>query len=242
MRPLTDTAAVGLPLAASLALVLGQALRASRRRESLNRALHELRRPLQALTLAPAPLPAPYAGGTGSLGLALTALARLDREINGGRCRPEAHLILPRQLITESVERWRSRALLCGGSLRLRWDAGRAAVIADPSAFAQALDNLIVNGLEHGGPDLTVQATARSARLRIAVADSGRASRPPERLETPRETVARLTGRSRRGHGLAVVRRFAAEHDGRFVFERGERGSVAILELPVAASGRFKAA
>jgi signal transduction histidine kinase len=242
MRPLTETAAAGLPLAASLAMVIGQALRTSRRREALNRALHELRRPLQALCLSPPSPAAPAGGGSGTLDLAIAALARLDREINGGPGLPQRRLVIPRQLLTESVERWRSRASLAGGSLRLRWEAGRSAVIADPAAFAQALDNLIVNGLEHGGPDMTVQATSRSARLRIAVADSGRAARPPERLETPRETIARLTGRRRRGHGLDIVRRFAAEHDGRFVLEQGERGSVAILELPVAASGRLHAA
>ncbi len=239
MRPLTESAAAGLPLAASLALVLGQAVRTSRRREALNRALHELRRPLQALVLAPS-IPAP--AGTGALDLAVAALARLDREINGGRVPPEPRLVSARGVIAESVGRWRSRATLGGGSLRLRWDAGDAAVIADRVAFAQVLDNLLVNGLEHGGPDLSVHAATRSGRLRIAVADSGRAARPPERRETPRETITRLTGRRRRGHGLDVVRRFAAEYDGRFVLERSDRGSVAILELPIAASGLSQAA
>ena len=40
---------------------------------------------------------------------------------------------------------------LGGGSLELRWRAGEAAVIGDGAALEQALDNLIVNAIEHGG-------------------------------------------------------------------------------------------
>ncbi len=67
----------------------------------------------------------------------------------------------------------------------------------------------------------------------MTVADSGRASRPDSRRETPAELVARLSGRRRRGHGLAVVRRAAAAHGGRFALRRSERGSLAVLELPL---------
>ena len=45
--------AAGLPFAASIAMTTGiGALREGRRRTSLNEAIHELRRPLQALALA----------------------------------------------------------------------------------------------------------------------------------------------------------------------------------------------
>ncbi|MFN8161500.1 MAG: hypothetical protein U0R52_10725 [Solirubrobacterales bacterium] len=43
-----------------------------------------------------------------------------------------------------------------------------------------------------------------------------------------------------RGHGLAVVRRVAAAHGGRFALDRGAIRSVAVLELPLA--GRDRAA
>ena len=49
--------------------------------------------------------------------------------------------------------------------------------------------------------------------------------------------IARLSGRQRHGHGLAVVRQVAAAHGGRFVLRRSEQGSLAVLELPLAADG-----
>ncbi len=78
--------AAGWPLAASMAVVLtAQGLRAGRRRSALNEALHELRRPLQAVALAVSgPRVAGPAGVEGAVRLAAAALERLDREINGG--------------------------------------------------------------------------------------------------------------------------------------------------------------
>ena len=107
----------------------------------------------------------------------------------------------------------------------------------DRAELSQALDNLIVNAIEHGGPLITVDAVTRGESLRIAVADNGRASRPPSRADSPAEVIARLSGRRRRGHGLNVVRRVAAAHGGRFALERSERGSMAVLELPISAAG-----
>ena len=70
--------------------------------------------------------------------------------------------------------------------------------------------------------------------MRIVVADSGRAARPDARRDTPADVIARLSGRRRHGHGLAVVRQVAAAHRGRFALRRSERGSLALLELPLA--------
>src|SRR3954469_19252717 len=76
--------AAGLPVAASFALAGGiTSLREGRRRTLLNEALHELRRPLQILSLA-LPDSSPRAAHVeSSLELATVALERLDREING---------------------------------------------------------------------------------------------------------------------------------------------------------------
>ncbi len=80
--------------------------------------------------------------------------------------------------------RWRARASarrrLAGAAL-----AGREALVlgATACALAQALDNLIVNAIEHGGPAIVVEARLRGDRLRVAVADSGRASRPSSRRD-----------------------------------------------------------
>ncbi len=46
-----------------------------------------------------------------------------------------------------------------------------------------------------------------------------------------------VTGKRRRGHGLAVVRRTAAVHRGRFALRQGHGGSAAILDLPLHREG-----
>jgi signal transduction histidine kinase len=234
MIELAETVA-GWPLAATMATALAaQGLRAGRRRVALNEALHELRRPLQAIALAGA------GRGAGSppvlessVQLAAAALERLDREVNGGSLQRPAEAVEVRPLLEAAVRRWRARASLGGGSLRLRWRAGRAVVIGDRVELAQALDNLIVNAIEHGGPEISVDARPYKGCVRIVIADSGRASRPAGRGDTPADVIARLSGRRRRGHGLAVVRQVAAAHEGRFALRRSERGSLALLELPL---------
>jgi signal transduction histidine kinase len=100
----------------------------------------------------------------------------------------------------------------------------------------QAIDNLIVNAIEHGGPSILVEAEAEAPHLRISVADSGGASRPAARRGSPAVVLAGLAGRRRRGHGLSVVRRVAAAHGGRFTLQRSARGSVAVFELPLPAA------
>ncbi|HEX5928699.1 MAG TPA: HAMP domain-containing sensor histidine kinase [Solirubrobacterales bacterium] len=220
----------GVSLAAALA---AQAVQAGRRRSVLNEAVHELRRPLQALALVPAAGSGGETAIAGSVQMAATALERLEREINGEPTVPSRAPIAARPLLAAAVGRWRARAALAGGSLSLRWQAGEATVEGDRCELAQAVDNLVVNAIEHGGPEIAVAADVHRGRLRIAVTDSGRASRPAARRESPAESIARLLGRSRRGHGLRVVRRAAAAHGGDFHLRRSERGTVAVLELPL---------
>ena len=242
MRSLAHTAAAGWPLSAVLALALvGQQVRAGRRRTALNRALHELRRPLQALALALSTPSAPRLAA-GSLELALAALDRLDAELNGGGEPTESAPARCRDLLEAAVSRWRSRVAMTEGSIVLRWRAPEGAMVAAPAAVAQAVDNLVVNAIEHGGPRVVIEATLRRGKIRIRVADSGRSSRREGRGETPHEAIARLTGRRRRGHGLAVVRRLASLQGGRFALQRSESGSVAILELPLAPGAGVRAA
>jgi signal transduction histidine kinase len=224
----------GWPLAATMAAVLAaQGLRAGRRRSALNEALHELRRPLQAIALAGGPTTGSPLPWESSVSLAAAALERLDREVNGSALQRPPEAVELRPLLEAAVRRWRARASLGGGALTLRWRAGRAVVLGDRVELAQALDNLIVNALEHGGPEVSVDVRPFKGRVRIVVADSGSASRSAARRDTPREVISRLSGRRRRGHGLAVVRQVAAAHDGRFALRRSERGSLAMLELPL---------
>ncbi len=228
----------GWPLGVSLAAAIAaQGLQAGRRRSALNEALHELRRPLQALALAPVAGADSRAAITGSVQMAATALERLEREINGD-ARAAARVPIPvRPLLAAAVGRWRARAALAGGSLSLGGKVDEAMVEGDRCELAQAIDNLIVNAIEHGGPEIRVYARERRDRLHIVVADSGRASRSPSRRESPAELIARLLGRSRRGHGLRVVRRTVAAHEGNFRLRHCERGTEAVIELPPAGRG-----
>lgn len=228
--------AAGWPFVVSMAAtVVVRGLRDGRRRTALNEALHELRRPLQVAALADVP-GAPTQRDEDPIGLAAAALERLDREINGGSYAPLPAMLDARSLVQSAVGRWQARVRLGGGSLELRWNAGPAVLCGDRLTLSQAIDNLIVNAIEHGGPTIVVSARRRDGSLRIAVVDSGRESRPPARRGSPAEVIARLRGRRRRGHGLALVRRVVAAHEGRFVFDRSDRGSTAAVELPLAES------
>ncbi|MDX6603290.1 MAG: two-component system, OmpR family, osmolarity sensor histidine kinase EnvZ [Solirubrobacterales bacterium] len=225
----------GWPLVFSMAAaVAAQSLRAGRRRIALNEALHELRRPLQAVALAAGPGIGGPGHGRDSMELAATALERLDREINGGPPTPVWGSVDGASLIQSAVARWQARVQLADGSLEMRWNAGHALLRGDRHALGQALDNLIVNAIDHGGPTIVVAGRLREGHLRIAVVDSGRATRPRSRSNSPAQVIARLSGQQRHGHGLTVVRRVAADHGGRFALRHSERGSLAVLELPLA--------
>lgn len=224
----------GWPVVLSMAAaVAAQTLRAGRRRSALNEALHELRRPLQAVALAVGPGPAGTGSDEGPIELATAALERLDREINGGPLAPALGTIDAAALASAAVARWQARVRLADGSLELRWNAGRALIRGDRGALGQALDNLIVNAIEHGGPTIVVAGRLHQGHLRIAVADSGLAARPRSRRHGPARVIVRLSGRHHHGHGLVVVRRVAADHAGRFTLRQAERGSLAVLELPL---------
>ena len=227
--------AAAWPLGVALAVAMAaRELFAGRRRAALNEAVHELRRPLQALALAGPPARQPLAAPVeGSLQLAATALERLEREINGDPAAPVRVPVDLDALLVSAVARWRSRAALGGGSLVLGPRPAGAVALGDRCRLAQAIDNLIVNAIEHGGPDVVVSAELDRDRLRIAIADRGHADPRPGRPRA-RSLPARFSGRSRRGHGLRVVRRTAAEHGGGFRLHHRERGADATLELPLA--------
>jgi signal transduction histidine kinase len=235
MTALVEAAATAWPLAATVACAITvERLRSGRRREALNRTLHELRRPLQVMALDRA-----AANGTGRradgthLDTALAALADLDAEINGEPPRRAQAPLDARKVLAEAVGRWHSPAAMLGRELELKLPMGAPTVRVRREAIASALDNLISNSLEHGGTRIRVTARSLKGRLRISVADG-----------TPGGRVACIAGPlrqrpsgvsdPRRGHGLGIVARFAAEHGGRFAFQRGDAGSIALLELPLA--------
>jgi signal transduction histidine kinase len=219
------------PVAAATAVVCGGRWRAAKRRVELNRALHELRRPLQVIALAPE---GPLRPGTGAvpgpMELALAALDDLDSAVNGTRPLSARRPVLARPLVSSALERWGGHAARSRRSLSLDWRAGPAVVMADPARIAQALDNLLANAIEHGGLRVRLEASVCPAGLRIAVV--GPAGVPARRAPDPR-----------RGHGLEVVRRIALAHGGRFQLRHDRAGSLAaVLELPLAPAALSRAA
>jgi signal transduction histidine kinase len=203
-------------------------------KRALNRALHELRRPLQALLLLedgsgrPVATP-PHATRRGLLELATTALRDLDGALNGESVSRPPRRISCRESVMASLERWRPQAARAGG-IRVYWDAGPAMVEGDACRLGQALDNLLSNALEHGGPPVVLTGARVAGRIRITIANGLRADREARRPDP------------RRGHGTEVVSRVASAHGGRFALCQTGSGCIAALELPLAEPGYARAA
>jgi signal transduction histidine kinase len=236
------------------ALMAGERWRVVRQRSALNRALHEIRRPLQALALLAPGFPAlaghgraaghdrvpglsgPVADPVGDPVLqAISAVGQLDRELNGGPAVPvRAETIACRLMADACVRRWQSRARLSGASIELAWSGHDVLVRGDGVALAAALENVIVNAIEHGGPRVTVAGHAVGRRVRIEVRDNGRDARETEHRGSPAEILARLRAGSAHGHGLAVASATVLNHGGKFETEFSDRGSRVVILLPVA--------
>lgn len=210
------------PFAALLTLAAGFALgiwlAGSVQRRRLNEATHELRRPLQALALAPA-----AEGAELWLEHAAAALAELDRRINGGVRPAHRAPTEARTLLEQARRRWSAV-----DRVRFRPVAGGESVPGDPLALAAALDNLIANALEHGDGPVEVESDGQGAGLRLLVSNRVSEART---VSGPRRPADR-----RRGHGLRVAAEIVARHGGRLEPPIAGAGPVtAALELPVAA-------
>lgn len=234
------------PALGGVGVTLAAAVREGRRRAVLNERLHELRRPLQALALT-APRAGASGAGDGSVEMVAAALAALEREINGEHGVRATTLIALRPLFEAARRRWRGQAAMFGTDLTVRWDAGEAVVEGNRLDLAAALDNLIANALEHGGGPIELAADLAGERICLAVVDSGTGAgrrvrereaalkgRGGRRRRDARGPFGRIIGRARHGHGLRLVRRTATRHGGAFALHKGERGTSAVLELPLA--------
>jgi len=228
-----------VPMAMSAAAVVaGGRMRDRRRRRALNRAIHELRRPLQVLVLASAEPDAfePVLG----------ALADLDAEINGGPPRESLEPVELRHVAESVVARWARASRSAAARPSLRWGAGRARVVGDRRQLTRALDNLVANAIEHGRGPIEMSSLVRRGRLRILVRDGG-GEKPladiaglgfPGAVAPHRLRARRRAFDPRHGHGLEIVRGVAAAHGGRFILRRSSAMTLAVLELPLAGPPR----
>jgi signal transduction histidine kinase len=227
MSDAASIAALGWTLALAAAAMLLAARRAADRRgAAIEGALHELRRPLQELALGAGPGPAANGDRPAALELAVCALGDLERAIDGETAPPRRRLVRLRPLVEGSVARWVAASGLDAASLSLDWRAGPAAVVADPRRIVQALDNLLVNAIEHGSPPVRIEVATCGRGVRVAVEDAGASARP---------FTASRNGRSGRPpRGLGIVAGIAAEHGGIFAIRDAGGATRAVLELPLA--------
>jgi hypothetical protein len=160
----------------------------------------------------------------GLLELATTALQDLDGALNGGAPPRPQRRFSCRESVMACLERWRPHAARSGG-IRVYWDAGPAPIDGDAGRLAQALDNLLANAIEHGGPPILITGARVAGRIRITIANGLRPAPVSSALDP------------RRGHGTDVVSEVASAHGGRFALCQTASGCVAALELPLAQPG-----
>ena len=169
---IAEPLALACPLAITCAsVVVADRIRERRRRELLNRALHELRRPLQALVLQARRVRRPN-------GAAAISSSRRSRRWPGSTVRSTASRRRDARR-SSTAGRWRPRRSGAGESPP-RSRAARSSSPGAPTARASnatrrrsraALDNLIANALEHGSGPIRIDGSERAGRLRLTVAD-----------------------------------------------------------------------
>jgi signal transduction histidine kinase len=221
--------AAGLPFAASLALAGGiTSVREGRRRAALNEAVHELRRPLQVLSLSlPADVPEALHVES-SLQMAAVALERLDHEINGDPPQEVETEVSIADLVKEAEQRWCRAASRSGTRLQLDRNGEELGVAGNRFDLAQALDNLLNNAIEHGGPQVRIGWRRERDWVRMFVTDTGGGL-----AASTNSSRRSRKGQGQRGHGLRVVGRIAKMHGGRFTLSRTSHGTEASLLLPL---------
>jgi signal transduction histidine kinase len=211
---------------------------ARQRRRALSPPLHELRGALAGIQLGLFALErrAPASVVTDRIDAlrmqaerAHVAVEDIDDIRLGGRSAAgRLELVETGAVVRRRVSAWSRLAETRRREVELRWPIGPAVVRADQGRLGQALDNLIVNALDHGGGTVRVTGTLTGGTVRIAVVDQGPG------IARPLSEAMRSPWHGRHGHGLAVAARVAELHGGRLVATAGRLGSRVEIELPLA--------
>ncbi|HKQ17021.1 MAG TPA: hypothetical protein VJS87_00650, partial [Solirubrobacterales bacterium] len=157
-----------LILVAAVALVeIARVLRDARRARRMNRAMHELRRPLQAIALG-LESASPDLGGAGAcLEQARAALRDLDAIVNGGAERVTVRRARIADVLEGLERRWSF------ADVAVERACPEAEIDADLTRLGAALDNLVVNALRHGSGVVTVRVLTGGGNARFEVRDRG---------------------------------------------------------------------
>lgn len=135
-----------------------------------------------------------------------------------------------RRFLADHVAALSERAAAAG--VALEQDAAELCVAFDPELIGRAVDNLLVNALQHTPPGGRVSLAAQHADgwLDIHVADTGPGVDPVQR---GRLFEPFATGRpDGTGLGLAIAREMADAHGGTLTLADGNGGALFILRLP----------
>ena len=194
----------------ALACVAALVIRDRRLRRRLRECLHELRRPAQLLALTEGE------DRGGALEQLAAGLDDLGAAVDGRPTERRRQRVVLDDLLAEASARW------AASPVRFELDAPAAELDCDRVRLGMAIDNLIANGLEHGGDVVRVDAAAAGRAVRVEVRNPGAA--PPR---------ARRRRDPRRGHGLRLVGREIEAERGSAEAPRFEAGeTVAAVELP----------
>jgi signal transduction histidine kinase len=225
----TGIAICGWLLVAALALAVTRLLR---RLELIAEATHELRGPVAAFAYAVAGLRREQGGLRRALRFEAelerirTALADLDAARDGKRATARPRTVALERVVGGAAAGWRAAVSGADRGVTVRWDAGRTSVRADRGRLSQAFGNLLANAVEHGSGPIEVHAVRKGPRaVRVEVRDGGPGTGPGR---------PRTAGRTDRGRGLGIAERAIREAGGSLELERGRRGTVAAVELPLA--------
>jgi signal transduction histidine kinase len=213
---------------AGLVAVLVLRARQARAAVRIARACHELRGPLGAARLALAAMDgeAPPAR-VAALDLELRRAGLALEDLGGSRVVGREEPIAVAELLREQLAVWDLVARALGATLVVSDELPGVHVLGDRVRLAQAIGNLIVNALQHGGGRVELSARLSGAAVRIEVSDEGPG--------LPAGIVAlaeRREGAARHGHGLAVAASVARRHGGRLAPAPSARGARIGLELP----------
>ena len=216
---------------AVIAVEVARLIAGFRRAVRLNRALHELRRPLQSIALTIDDEHPDLVCAVACLEQARFALEELDAAVNRRVLdRPRVRTAAA-SLAEGLADRWRFAGVSVSAPV------GGRELEADPAAVGAALDNLVANAIEHGGGTVSVRALPSSGAVRFEVRDEGGAdaSASPPSLRSP----YRRAPDPRRGHGLAIAAESASAGGGTLIppLRVPSGGTVAAMSLPAPPAG-----